>query len=135
MHDVKKIKENLFNQLADFSRKEKMTMGDLETIDKLLHSIKNAYKIDMYEEQEDMQYSEDGWNIRKMREPYGYEPYERGSSYARGRMRAKRDSMGRYSRADKKEMMIDKLEDMMDEVDDEKDRQEFRKLISRLERE
>lgn len=81
-----KLKEKLKEQLQEFEdRVKKMPSGrlsasDVETIHKLSDTIKNLCKIEMYEE-------------------YGEgDSYEDESSYRRGRMNARRDSRGRYSR-------------------------------------
>ena len=102
MHDLKDL---LCAELKDYAEKGKrsgkMSAGDTQLIDTLLNSVKNIYKINMYEE-ESGGYSEDGRYMGEGR-IYGtsYDggmSYEGGSSYARGRGRyAKRDSMGRYS--------------------------------------
>ena len=87
MHTYYDAKEMLHKELADIVKKGELSAGSLETIDKLLNSIKNACKIIMYEE-----YSEDGYS-------YADGDMDMANySYARGRgSQAKRDSMGRYS--------------------------------------
>ena len=106
MDYMEDLKDLLCAELKDYAEKGKrsgkMSAGDSQLIDTLLNSVKNIYKINMYEE-ESGGYSEDGHYMGEDR-IYGtsYESgySERGgSSYARGRGRyAKRDSMGRYSR-------------------------------------
>ena len=57
--------------------------------------------------------------------------YDRGMSYARGRGRgAKRDSMGRYSRAS--EDIRHELQELMSKATDEHTRSEIRKLMDRM---
>ena len=46
-------------------------------------------------------------------------------------MNAKRDSMGRYSRAN--DMMIDELRELMDDAPDEQSRMEFERFIQKME--
>jgi hypothetical protein len=73
--------------------------------------------------------------------------YDGGSSYARGRMRAKRDSMGRYSRdSGYRDMggsyrggysrdggdMRDRLEEMMHEATDPKEREAIKRCMKEL---
>ena len=55
--------------------------------------------------------------------------YRDGVSY-RGR---KRDSMGRYSRADAKEDMVDKLRRMIDEAPDSRTREALEKAVRCME--
>lgn len=92
--DVKslhKLCDVLAEELEEYSRKiekaDKMSAGDLEAVDKLSHALKSIKTTIAMMEAED----DDGYSNR------GYMPYYGGSSYA-GRMNAKRDSMGRYSR-------------------------------------
>ena len=87
-----KLKEKLKEQLMEFEDRIKknpsmrISGSDIQAVHMISGSLKNLCKIEMYEEYEggesqsgDMSYDED-------------------TSYRRGRMRAKRDSMGRYSR-------------------------------------
>ena len=56
---------------------------------------------------------------------------DEGGSYARGRGRnARRDSMGRYSRADD---MVMELRELMEDAPDERTRQEFERFIKKVE--
>ena len=91
MHTYYDVKEMLHKELADIVKKGELSAGSLETIDKLLNSIKNACKITMYEE-----YKQDG---------YSYADSDRDMSnysYARGRgTYANRDGMGRYAEDDR----------------------------------
>ena len=90
MHTYYEVKDMLKRELENITRRGEITDRNIEVIDTLLNSIKNACKIIMYEEyaEEDGGYSYEG----------GYSS-RGGYSNARGRGRnAKRDSMGRYSR-------------------------------------
>ena len=142
MHTYYDAKEMLHKELEDIVKKGELSAGSLETIDKLLNSIKNACKIIMYEE-----YSED--------EGYSNADGSMGNmgnySNARGRgSNARRDSMGRYSRNwypmrggrggysrdgrysyDEGKMAI--LQDMMDEAKTEDERRVIQKVMRRME--
>lgn len=150
-----KIKEKLMDELYEVEDKMKksnggkVSAGDLEYIHKLTDTIKNIDKIEMLEGDEG--YSEDGH--------YMGEGRIYGTSYARGRTRAKRDSMGRYSRDDgmpyehgssyarngrmgtrdgysrddAKEQMIEKLEDMMQDAHSSKEREALKRCIMQIE--
>lgn len=91
-----KLKEVLMNELYEYEEKAKKMSGgklsqsELERIHNLTDTVKNIDKIEILEGDEG--YSEDGH--------YMGEGRIYGTSYARGRTRAKRDSMGRYSRDD-----------------------------------
>ena len=58
-----------------------------------------------------------------------------GGSYARGRMNARRDSMGRYSgeRGYSRNDLADKMRELMEEAPDDRTRQEIRRLVEKME--
>lgn len=88
MHKLYELKDTLCEELERYGDKRELTSGNLETVDKLAHAIKNIDKI--------IDRHEDGYSERYM---YDDDHMMRGGSYARGRGRnAKRDAMGRYSR-------------------------------------
>lgn len=141
MHAIYELKDKLCNELEEYGEK-KLDAGSLDVIDKLAHTIKNIDKI--IEKYEDDEYSEryamEGGNRGGQGNRGGYSRemvYDdgmMGGSYARGRGRnARRDSMGRYSRADANEMMVQELRDLMQEVPDERTKMEFKKFIQKME--
>jgi hypothetical protein len=87
MKHLEKLKEALCEELDKFGKSGDITVNSLEKIHKLTDTIKNIDKI-MALESEDGGYSEG----------YMGDGMMHGSSYARGRRYAKRDSIGRYSR-------------------------------------
>ena len=116
------VKDMLKRELDEIIRTGELSAGDLETIDKILNSIKNSCKIIMYEE-----YSDDGHS------------YNDGMSGA-----TRRDSRGRYSRRggyyprggysyDGNESKVQMLRDMMNEVDSDDERRTIQKIIRRME--
>lgn len=157
MHELYELKEMLMEEVKKIAKKGELTAGSLETVDKLLNSIKNACKIVMYDE-----YSDEGEYSQE-----GGMSYAGGNSYARGQ---RRDSRGRYSREGgysqargggqgggrggsrggggrggysragysyddgDKEEKIEMLQDMMQEVSDE-ERRTLQKIIRRMEQE
>jgi hypothetical protein len=86
-----KLKEKLKEQIMEYEDKLKkmpsarLASADIQAIHTMSDTLKNLCKIEMYEQYEDGE---------------SHDAYEEDSSYRRGRMRAKRDSMGRYSRDD-----------------------------------
>lgn len=157
MHTYYDAKELLHKELEEIVRKGELSAGSLDTIDKLLNSIKNACKIIMYDEYSDDEYSNEGGG---------------GYSNARGRgSNARRDSMGRYSReggysneggysmargggrggnrgggrggysrggysyAGENEEKVEILRDMMSEVTSDDERRALQKIIRRMEQE
>jgi hypothetical protein len=143
-----KLKEKLMDELYDYEEKIKknpnarMNDMELEKVHKISDTVKNLCKIEMLEDGEG--YSEDGghWMARGNygggHGTHGMHSYndggynEGGSSYACGRRYAKRDSMGRYSRDDGKNDIIESLEDMMDDASTEKERRALRECISTM---
>ena len=130
MHELYELKEKLCKELKKYSGEE-ITNSSLNVIDSLAHAVKNIDKIiHDYEEEEEGSY---GYNM--------YEPGYRGNrgkgnSYARGRGRnAKRDSMGRYSNEGYSRTgdIVGELRELMMEAPDEHTRQEYQKVISKLE--
>ena len=120
MHELYELKEKLCDELKEYGSKD-LSAGTLDVVDKLAHAVKNIDKIiEVYEDEGDGYSSRSypdgmgGSYVRGGRDGY------RGSSYARGRMNARRDSMGRYSRADG-----------MDDIETVK--AEARKLVEKLE--
>lgn len=117
----------------------KLSMAEIEYLDKLVHIKKNILKSEeMWEESE---YSEDGSSYAKGRN------YMIGGSYARGRgSNAKRDSMGRYSsrgssyarddgysRADAKEELATQLQELEQNAPDEETKRMIGKWMRQLE--
>ena len=150
MHTYYELKDMLKKELDQIVKKGELSAGSLETVDKILNSIKNACKITMYEE-----YKEDGYS-------YADSDMDMSNySYARGRgSNARRDSMGRYSSeggysnardgrdgrggysrrgysyddGDKQEK-VELLREMMQEAGSEEERRTLQKLIRRMEQE
>ena len=158
MEELYKLKETLCKELEEYSKKGKMSAGDLEVVDKLSHTIKNIDKIiEKYDEDE---YSGAGGYSNRMsyamggnRGGYsnerrgGYSRENRGGysreseysnedySMARGRGRnARRDSMGRYSNEySGNDNMIMELRELMEDAPDDRTRMEFEKFIRKME--
>lgn len=122
MNDFRNLRDMLCKELEEITEKRSMSAGNLDAVQKLTSSIKNTYKIEMLE---DGGYSGAGEWEADMRGTYG-----RGSSY-RGR---RRDSMGRYSRADAREHMRMQLEDILRDADDDKTRDAIRRCMEQVER-
>ena len=117
MKELEALCDVLSDKITEKTRKIKnsgMSDGDLETIDKLTHSLASVKKIMAF--MEDDGYS-GNWPDGSYRGMY------RGS-YAR-----KRDSMGRYSRND----LADKMRELMMDAPDDRTRQEMQRMIEKLE--
>lgn len=141
MKSLHELKEMLCEELDNIVKRREISVGSLDTIQKLTDSIKNIYKIEMLKEAEE--YSED-------RGPYYSRAYDddesyahRGKHYVRGHYSrdgedggssyGRRGRYGRYSRADGKESMIGKLEEIMEFADTDMQREAIRRCMSQLE--
>ena len=118
--ELDELCEILSEKIADKTRRIKsngMSDGDLDTVDKLTHSLASVKKILAFME-------DDGYSGNY---PVDYRGIYRGS-YARGR-NVLRDSMGRYSRND----LADKMRDLMRDAPDDRTRQDIQRLVEKME--
>ena len=144
-----KIYEYLCDELKALEKKaesgQKLSMAELEYLNKLTETKKNLLKIEMLEEDSEYSNAMGGSYARDGRgrsnTSYAYSMDDgmdmRGRSYARGRGRnAKRDAMGRYSsegysRAE--DDFMNDLRDLMADAPDEHKRQKIQRLINEME--
>ena len=114
MKYLKDLKEMLCDELMDITRQGEIKVSSLDTIDKLTHSIKSIEA------------------IMAMGQTSSYGSY-RGSyendSYD-GYSSRRRDSMGRYSRAESD--MVEKLEKMADEAHDSRSKEAIMRALSEI---
>lgn len=122
----------IHDELEELDRKVKsggkLTASELEYGDMLAHFKKSLLTNEAMEESG---YSERGYSYNYPRYRYdGGMSYEHdGMSYAR-----KRDSVGRYSRADEHEHMVMELREAMNMAKDSAMREEIKRLIDKAER-
>lgn len=135
LHEMCEILSRELSEANDKIRQAggKMSGSDLDYVDKLTHALKSIKTtIAMME-------ADEGTSGRMY--PYYGGSYNDGSynnggsyrgrsSYARGRMNARRDSMGRYSGDDN---MVAELRELMEDAPDERMKQEFQRFISKIE--
>ena len=118
----------LCDELEDIKKDMRSRGASAETLDAIrdiTSSIKNIYKIEMFEELDG--YSGDWDDDRDM--------YRRGNSYAkRGTHYVRGHYSRRYSRGDAKSHMIDQLDDMMRDTDDDKVKDAIRRCKGQLTR-
>lgn len=129
------------DELDDLERKVskdgKLSMAEVEYMDKLAHTKKNLLKADEMSEEGysgmmyPRYYGDDRMDGRSYRDGRSYND---GRSYARGR-NARRDSMGRYSRGYSmaNDDMVDELHELMEKAPDEMTKREFKKFIDKIE--
>lgn len=140
MEHLDRLLELADNEFQSIVKKGKFSSREeIDSVGKLVDMVKDIYCID------EMEDGDEGYSER------GYDRYDDGRSYARGRRNAKRDSMGRYSRdggyrmdgrsyrrdgysrADGKEEYLEHLRNMAEDAPDEKTRQEIHRMIEKME--
>lgn len=111
----------------------KLSAGDLEVIDKLTHAIKSVKTtIAMIEADGDYSRDYDGMGNNMNRRSMDSRTM-RGRSNARGRTgNVRRDSMGRYSRAEAEDAMMEALEDYMETVTDPNKKREVERFMDKM---
>ena len=127
MKDLEVLCDLVSEKLSDKIRKIKnggMSDGDLDTLEKLTHTLASTKKIMAFME-------DDGYSgyypMGSYRDAYRGS-YSRGGSY-------KRDRMGRYSseRGYSRNDLADKMRELMDGAPDERTRQEMMRMVEKLE--
>ena len=127
MKGMEEMRDLLCKELDKIAMKGELTAGQLDTIDKLTHSIKS---LDTIMAMEEAGYSNDGSYYDG-----SYDDRYDDGSYAR-----RRDSMGRYSRRgysrrysrDDKEDVVEKIEDMMQETSDQHVKSALKKALQAM---
>lgn len=116
MHKLHELKEKLVKELENYSEKQRITREDVETIKYLASAIDHICNV----------VDESGMSFRN-----SYESSNNGSydSYSRDYSR-KRDSMGRYSRAE--DDFRTELQNLMKDAPTEQMRQRMQNLMNEL---
>jgi hypothetical protein len=119
MHNIHKLKDMLMEELEEYGEKGELTPGSLDVVDKLAHSVKNICKII-----DDCE-GEEGYSNGR----YYYRDGTHGGSYARNR---RRDTMGRYSRAeDGMDDLLTEMHEIMPMLPEEK-RREAQRFVDKM---
>lgn len=129
MAKYEELKEMLCEELDKITKKGELSAGSLDAVDKLTHSIKSLATIIAMEK--------DGGYSGRYSQEYSGEysgdgSYRQGESMARGRSRARRDSMGRYSRDAAVDEIANAIREGMDDMPEEAKR-EAKRFLSKLE--
>lgn len=140
MQELYDLKDMLCKELKEYGKKDEMSAGSLEVVDKLTHALKNLDKvIDAYEESDEYSnraYPDGmGGSYRGGRgNSYRGGSYN-GGSYARGRMNARRDSMGRYSGNgySRDDGMVEELRELMQDAPNETIKRDIQRLVDKIE--
>lgn len=142
MEKMHMLKSTLEREIDKIAGKGSMNAGDLEMVSKLLWSLKNACKIEMYE---DGGYSQDGgmWRAEGgYSDRRGYRmsradgmSYGDNGGYSGRRRRDTRGRFTSYSMNDAKHEMIEDLREMMEmEGIEPHDREVLKKAMEQLSR-
>ena len=129
------LRNTLCNELEEFANKGELNTGDLDVIHKLTDTIKNTYKIEMYE---DGGYSRGGEWEADMRGAYGRgNSYaNRGQHYVRGHYSRDGEGGGHsqrgYSPEGSRQEMLDKLQTMYENARNEKEREALRRCLEQM---
>lgn len=115
MEYMHELKDKLCRELEHYADKSNLSASDLETVDKLTHSIKSIETILAMRGD----YSKD----RYSRDHYSYDDYSN-----------KRDSMGRYSRDDDRAHITRELRELMHRTADESVKRAIKQAVSEIER-
>jgi hypothetical protein len=123
MHKLYDLKEMLTKELEAYGTRDKIDVTSLDIIDKLAHSIKNICKI-----------TEEGGSYDDGSYRRSYDgSYRRSYDMSRDGYSRKRDSMGRYSGAERDmDGLVAELRDMMPDLPEEKKR-EVQRFIQKVE--
>lgn len=133
--------ETIMRELKDACEKirsagSKLSVGDVDYIDKLTHSLKSVKTTIAMIESEDSGYSNYGNSRRSYnsynsyRNSYDDGSYADGNSYRRS---MRRDGMGRYSGHGDIESLLDDMREQMDTLPEDK-RREVQKFIDKMDR-
>lgn len=133
MEYIHELKEKLCDELEEIAKQPDLSAGELDAVDKMVHTVKNLMKIEMMKQQEE--YSRDGAWMARGSYSQARDGYSRGNSYeVNGGYSQKRDSMGRYSRGGARDQMMAQLEIAMRNADSERDRDMIRRCMEQLEK-
>ena len=133
MRGLHEIKQMLCKELEEYAMKGELSAGSLDAIHTLTDTIKNIYKIEMFEGKgfsrdgsydsydDDMAYRRGYSRDAAYRRGEAYDSYDGGDSYRRG-----------YSRDGGKEQMVRKMEEMLRYVDNEEQRKAVERCIHQL---
>jgi len=112
-HKLRNLRDNLMEELESFADRP-INERDLDFVDKLSHSLKCIDTVCAME-------NYDGYSGRKYRDNYSGRMYRDNYSYGNGNMDSRRGygNLGRYSRDEAKDRLVNEMEGMMNEVSPE----------------
>jgi len=134
MKAFEELKEKLCKEIEELSKKQSLSIADLDILHKATDTVKNIEKIMMLK---GGGYSEDDGASYGMSRGMSRNSYESGNSYARRGEHYVRGHYSRdegYSQGRGKSEMLEKLDDMMRESRNEKEREAIQKCIQQIDR-
>ena len=133
MKSLEKLRDMLCYELDNVAESNQFSIGMLDSIDKIVHTIKNIDKIMDNESGYSMDggYSRD--NYSRDGRYYRDGDYSRDGGYSRENS-YRRDSMGRYARRYSRDgaEVKSKLEELMNEAGTEKEREAIHRAMTML---
>ena len=111
MHKIKILRDNLMEELESFADRP-INERELEFVDKLSHAIKCIDTVCAME-------GYDGYSGRTYRDNYSGRMYRDNYSYGNMGSRRGYSNLGRYSRDEAKDKLVNEMEGMMNEVSPE----------------
>lgn len=140
INDLHELCETISREIAEANDKiraagGKLSAGDVDYIDKLTHTLKSVKATIAMMEDEDgyssATYPNGGSYAR--RGGYSREGGYNGP-YARGRMNARRDSMGRYSgRYSRDDGIVEELRSLMEDAPNESIKRDIQRIVDKIE--
>lgn len=128
MEKLMELKDNLCEELEKYGKKQNLSAGDLEVVDKLSHTIKNLDKIIE-------NYEEDGYSEERMGGNYSMRGYSSANQRRDSRGRYSRESRDRnYSRRYSRDHggFISDLRELMEDAPDERTRTKLERFINEM---
>lgn len=131
------LKRKLCKELEEVARRQELSVGDLELVDKLTHSIKSLVTI-MAMEDSGNSYNE-GYSGVRRRDSMGrytdngnYDRYYDGNEYSSRRYYDDDYSGRRYSRDEGKTHMLRQFEKLMNDTNSSDEREILQSAINKL---
>lgn len=135
MGGLENIKDIICREIDEIGHKNEFSAGDLDAVDKLVHTLKNIYKIEMgynggYSRNSYGRYSRDGGNWSATGS-YG-NSYDGGSSYARGYSN-RHYVRGHYSRAEAKDKIMERMEELHNSAKNDQEKEIIERTMHEIE--
>lgn len=122
MNTLCKVSDMVEMELEDITRKDRLSMTDVEALYKLVDIMKDVETITAMQEHDEDYSMRGSYRVSRM------DRGERRGDYSR----ARNTRRARYSRDDSKEKMIEGLEEALEEATNENERHAIKHLMEKL---